>query len=402
MTHWLTILGIGEDGIEGLTPAARTLLANATFVIGGARHLALAESLIHGDHAIWPSPIENAIPDVIARSGTPVVVLASGDPTCFGIATTLARHIPFAETLILPQPSAFSLACARLGWAQQNIATISFCGRPLAAIIPLLQPGRHILALSADATTPVDLAALLAERGFGPSRLHLLEALGGPQERIRTTTGANGLPADIHPLNLIAIEVKAEPNARIIPLASGLPDNFFEHDGQITKQEIRAVTLAALSPRAGETLWDVGCGSGSIAIEWLLRHTANRAIAIDRHPERLARAARNTLSLGVPQLRFVQGSAPAALADLPQPDAVFIGGGATAPEIIPTIWSRLRPGGRLVANAVTIETESVLLRARESLGGTLTRISIERLDSIGRMHGFRPAMPVTQWTVTKP
>jgi precorrin-6Y C5,15-methyltransferase (decarboxylating) len=310
--------------------------------------------------------------------------------------------VPVAETFCLPAPSAFSLACARLGWALQDAATISFCGRPLEPLAPLLQPGARILALSADAATPAALASFLRYRGFGPSVLYLLEALGGGNERQRSATADAFNFNDVQALNLVAIEVVAGPDARVIPLAAGLADEAFEHDGQITKREIRAVTLSSLAPRCGELLWDVGCGSGSIAVEWMLRHPANRAIAIDGKSDRAARAARNAAALGVPSLQVVTGTAPAVLAGLPAPDAVFIGGGAHDVSVVDATWQALRPGGRLVANGLTVETEAVLIEARARLGGTLTRLSVERLDRIGRLHGYRPAMTVTQWTVVKP
>jgi len=400
--RWLTILGIGEDGVEGLGPAARLLLGEAALVVGGARHLALAESLTRGERMIWPSPIAGAIAPILARRRQPVVVLASGDPFCDGVGTMLANAIPIEEMSCLPAPSAFCLARARLGWAMRQTATISFCGRPLAPLAPLLQPGRKILALSADAGTPASLARYLAERGFGPSLLHVMEALGGPHERIRVVTAEHFDLADCHKLNLVGIEVVAGADARVIPLTTGLPDAMFEHDGQITKREIRAVTLSALAPRAGECLWDIGCGSGSVAIEWMLRHPDNTAYGIESDPARAARIARNALQFGVPGLNIVQGCAPEALNGLPAPDAVFLGGGAHRPEVIETAWAALRPGGRIVANAVVIETEAALFAAREKFGGTLTRLSVERLDMIGGLHGFRPAMTVTQWSADKP
>ena len=397
---WLAILGVNEDG--ALSPAASALLGDAALVVGGARHLALADALIYGERMAWSNPLTASLDAIMACCPRPVVVLASGDPFCYGIGSTLAALVPAAERRCIPAPSSLALACARLGWAVQDCATISFCGRPLAPLAPLLQPGARILALSADAGTPGLVATLLQARGFGPSVLHVLEALSGPQERIRSTTAAWFRLADIHPLNLVAIEVAAAPNAQTIPLTSGLPDSLFDHDGQITKQEIRAITLAALAPRRGERLWDIGAGSGAIGIEWLLRHPANQAIAIERHPERAARAARNAVSLGVPHLHVAGAPAPGALLGLPPPDAVFIGGGAHEPGVIDTAWAALQSDGRLVANAVTVESEAALLAARTRLGGTLSRLSVERLDRIGGMHGYRPAITVTQWTATKP
>jgi precorrin-6Y C5,15-methyltransferase (decarboxylating) len=399
--RWLAILGIGEDGVEGLSAPARARLEAAEVVYGGARHLALAAPLIRGEARPWPHPIADAFPMLLALRPRPVAVLASGDPYCYGIGATLARWVPAEEMLCLPAPSAFSLACARLGWSLPEVTTHSLCGRPLATLIPLLQPGARLLVLSADAATPAGVASLLRARGFGGSRLHVLEALGGPRERVRSLRAADRLPDEIDPLNLLALELEAGPEAAVLPLVPGLPDDAFAHDGQLTKQEVRAVTLAALAPRQGELLWDVGCGSGSIGIEWLLRHPANQAVAIEQSAERAARAARNAEALGVPRLRVVEGAAPSALAGLPPPDAVFIGGGAQRPGVIETAWEALRPGGRLVVNAVAVETEAVLFGACRRLGGTLRRIAVERLDALGTLHAFRPAMTVTQWVARK-
>jgi precorrin-6Y C5,15-methyltransferase (decarboxylating) len=401
--RWLTILGIGEDGVEGLSPAARHLLQAADLVVGGKRHLALAAPLIAGRQMPWPSPMEGGIEAILARRPSPTLVLASGDPFCDGVGAMLAARVPADEFLSLPAPSSFSLALSRLGWKMRQTATISFCGRPLARLAPLLQPGRRVLALSADGTTPSAIAEYLCARGFGRSTLHVMEALGGPRERIRIVAAQDfHTLGECGALNLVAMELVADAGARIIPLATGLPDEFFEHDGQITKREIRAVTLAALAPGAGEILWDVGCGSGSVAIEWMLRHPENIAYGIERDAARAARIARNAAELGVPGLQVVEGRAPDALAGLPAPDAVFLGGGAHLPGMIDSAWHALRPGGRLVANAVVIETEASLFAARERFGGTLTRLSVERLDAIGSLHGFRPALTVTQWAATKP
>ncbi len=401
-SRWLAILGIGEEGVEGLAPAARALIGNAELVVGAARHLALASPLTRGKVLTWPSPLADALPAILARRGRPVAVLASGDPFWFGVGSLLARDVPAEERLCLPAPSAFSLACARLGWALQEVATISFCGRPLAALAPLLQPGARILALSADAGTPAATAALLRDRGFGPTALHVLEALGGPRERIRSTTAQDFAANEIAALNLIALEVAAGPGARVIPLAPGLPDDAFEHDGQITKREIRALTLSVLAPRRGEMLWDVGCGAGSVAIEWLLRDPANRAIGIEARADRADRAARNAIVLGVPHLDVRTGCAPGALDGLRRPNAIFLGGGAHLPGMIDRAWAQLPPGGRLVGNAVTIETVEALIAAQGRYGGTLTRLAVERLEAIGGLRAFRPAITVTQFAAVKP
>ena len=399
---WLGILGIGEDGVEGLSALARARLAAARVVFGGARHLALAASLITGEAIAWPARLKTAIPAILARRGVPVVVLVSGDPSWFSLGSLLAEHVPMAEMAILPAPSAFSLASARLGWPLQHVTTLSLCGRPLAALIPHMQPHRRVLALSADGTTPGAVAALLRARGFGPSRIHVLEALGGPGERRRDTLAADFALDDIGPLNLVALELVATPGAAVIPRAAGLADDFFAHDGQISKREARALALSALAPRQGELLWDIGAGAGSVAIEWLLADPANRAIAIEADPTRAARIRLNAENLGVPRLEVVAASAPAALAGLSRPDAVFIGGGARAEGVIEAVWAALAPGGRLVAHAVAIETEMALIAARAAFGGRMTRIGIERLEALGTLHGFRPAMTVTQWAVEKP
>jgi precorrin-6Y C5,15-methyltransferase (decarboxylating) len=399
---WLSILGIGEDGVDGLTAPARALLSEARFVIGGARHLRLAAPLITGEHAFWPQPFSGGMAMIAAHRPGPMVVLASGDPFCYGVGTSIAKHFAAEDWRCLPAPSCLSLACAALGWPLQKVETISFCGRPIEPLTAMLRPGRQILALSEDATTPGKVATFLCAHGFGASEIVLLEALGGPEQRIRRSTAATFAITDAHALNLLAITLAADANIAELPIASGLPDNAFAHDGQLTKREIRAVTLSALAPRAGELLWDIGTGSGSIAIEWLRLHPSLRAIAIERRTDRLARAIENAQRLGVPRLQTIEGAAPAALEGLPAPDAIFIGGGAQAPGMIDAAWSALRPGGRMVINSVTIETDIALFAANRRLGGTLSRIGVERLTDIGGMHGFRPAMTITQWTATKP
>ncbi len=395
---WLTLIGLNEDG--ALPQGADPLLRAATLVMGGHRHLALAAAHVQGRAAPWPNPIEAAIPTLLAHRPGPAAVLASGDPMWFGIGSMLLRHLPLAELRILPAPSSFQLAAARLGWALQDVACLSCCGRPIEALIPHLQPGARLMVLSATADTPQAVATLLAARGLGASTLHLLEALGGPAERITAHRSDAPLP-QAHPLNLVAIEV-AGPSAATLPLTPGLPDTWFEHDGQITKAEIRALTLAALAPRRGEHLWDIGLGAGSISIEWMLRHPDNRATGLERDPARAARARRNALALGTPGLAIVAGEAPHALAGLHPPDAVFLGAAAHTPGTIGAAWSALRPGGRLVANAIALPTERALLEAQSRLGGSLTRIAIERLDAVGTLPAYRPAMTVTQWRVEKP
>jgi precorrin-6B C5,15-methyltransferase / cobalt-precorrin-6B C5,C15-methyltransferase len=398
--RWLSIVGIGEDGLDGLSLVARALIQRASLVVGGQRHLALVASAVTGDTLTWPSPPAAAFPSIKARRGTPVCVVASGDPFFYGIGSLLAREVPPEETISLPAASSFSLAAARLGWALQDCTLITVHGRALERIVPHLQPHRRILALSWDETTPSRLAQLLIQLGFGEASMTVCEAMGGPRERLRRATAREFALTDVDPLNLIALDI-ADARGRAIPLTQGLPDAWFEHDGQLTRQDVRAVTLAALAPHPGELLWDVGAGSGSVGIEWSLGHPSNRAIAIERDAVRAGRIARNAASLGVPDLAIVTGPAPQALADLPRPDAVFIGGGAAAPGVIDIAWAALPNGGRLVANGVTLETHAELIQRFRTLGGSLKTIQIAHADTLGGFHGMRPAMPVTQWAVTK-
>ena len=398
---WLAILGLGEDGLDGLTPAARRLLDQAELVVGGKRHLALVGD-VAAEKLAWPSPLTDAFPDILARRGRPVVVLASGDPFSYGVGSLLARHVPPNEYVTLPAPSAFSMAAARVGWAVQDCALVTLHGRAFEKIVPHLQPGRRILVLSWDGTTPVRLAEHLVKNGMGRSKLIVLEAMGGERERVVASTAADFARADLDPLNTVAIEVVADAGARVLPLASGIPDAWFENDGQITKQEIRAVTLAKLAPRHGELLWDVGAGTGSISIEWMLADPANRAIAIEPRGDRLSRIARNAAAFGVPDLVSVEGFAPAALEGLATPNAVFLGGGGSDEALVRLCMERLAPGGRLVINAVTIETQAEVIGHFNAHGGELVQLSVARAVPLGRFHGFRPAMPIVQWAWEKP
>lgn len=400
--HWLSIIGIGEDGIDGLSAEARRLVVTAELVVGGARHLALAGPLIRGDRLAWPSPITEAFPVLLARRGRPVAVLASGDPFHYGIGGQLARLVAAGEWRCLPHPGAFALAAARLGWLLQDVSLVSLHGRALDGIVRHLQPGARILALSWDARTPSALAALLAERGMGASRMTVLEALGGPREKITQDVAATFVRTEIDPLNTVAIEVVAGRDATVVPLTPGRDDALFDHDGQITKRAIRAVVLSSLEPRRGDLLWDVGLGSGAVAIEWLLADPSLRAIGVEARPDRAARAARNAARLGATGLQIVEGQAPEALTGLPTPDAIFVGGGLAGPGVLAALWSALRPGGRLVANAVTLETEAVLLDAYARLGGELMRLETARAEAVGPRTGWRPAMPILHWRVVKP
>ena len=382
--RWLAIVGIGEDGIDGLNPVARGLVSGAEIVFGGKRHLALAAPLIRGASRPWPSPFERGVEEVVALRGRTICVLASGDPYVHGVGSVLARHIAADETVVVPAPSSFSLAAARLSWALPDTTLVSLHGREVDRIRPHLQPGARVLILTSDAEGPASLARLITETGFGASRLTVLEALGGPRERIRMTTAAEFNLSMVDALNTVAVEVEAAPGARIIAKAAGLPDHLFEHDGQITKREIRAVTLSSLAPRRGELLWDIGAGAGSVSIEWLLADPSLRAIAIEARPERAARIRCNAAALGVPGLQIViAGAAGDVIAGLETPDAIFIGGGASGFGLLDHAIKALRPGGRLVVNAVTLETEALLMARHSSLGGELIRIAVSRASPVG-------------------
>jgi precorrin-6Y C5,15-methyltransferase (decarboxylating) len=406
LQRWLSIVGIGEDGIDGLSSAARELVRSAAVVFGGTRHLALAASLIRGVGRPWGLVFDPSAAEVRALRGRPVCVLASGDPFFHGVGSVLSRQVPADEMVSVPVPSAFSLAASRLLWSIPQTVLLSVCGRPLDLVRPHLHPGARILVLSSDQRTPQELARLLTDSGFGPSQVTVLESLAGPRERIRSTRADRFDSTDIDALNTVAIEVAAQPGARILPWAAGLADDLFEHDGQITKREVRALTLSALAPRRGELLWDVGAGAGSVAIEWMLADASLNAIAIEQRSDRAARLMRNAAAFGVPHLQLVEAAAPAALQGLAPPDAVFVGGGATVPGVIESVRSALRPGGRLVVNAVTLESESLLLKCKDSWGGTLTHIAISRAGPLGgdtaRLSGWRPSMPVIQWIWVRP
>ncbi|MDP3321616.1 MAG: precorrin-6y C5,15-methyltransferase (decarboxylating) subunit CbiE, partial [Bosea sp. (in: a-proteobacteria)] len=340
---WLSLIGLGEDGPAGLCAQAKAALAEAEIVFGGERHIALVGS-VPGELRPWPQPFRNALPQILAERGRRVCVLATSDPFHYGIGNSLSRAIPAQEMRIIPQSSSFSMACTRLRWPQEECALVSLHGRTLFRIVPHLQPQARILALSWDETTPRAVAELLTARGMGASRVTVLESLGGPQERIRETRADAFAFDDIVPLNMIAVAVDAGRDARVLPLAPGLDEEWFAHDGQITKSEVRAITISALAPRAGELLWDVGAGSGSVGIEWCQRHPRNAAIAFESKTERVERITRNSLELGGLSVK-VTGEAPAGFAGQPAPDAVFIGGGLTVEGLFEGAWAALKPGG---------------------------------------------------------
>lgn len=400
MTPWLTIVGIGEDGFKGLGRAARHALLQASRIVGSARQLALLPACIRGEREPWPSPF--SLETLLTRRGEPVCVLASGDPMFYGVGASLARQLPTDQMQVIPAPSSCSLAAARMGWPLQDVVTLSLVARPLAVLNAHLSTGVRLVILSNDRHSPAAVAALLRERGFGPSSMTVLEHLGGPAERRIENRAAQWSDPAIADLNLIAVECRAELHTSRLSRLAGLPDSAFEHDGQLTKRDVRAITLARLAPLPGELLWDVGAGSGSIGIEWMRTHPSCRALAIEADEGRQGLIERNRDTLGVPGLQLIRGRAPQALEGLEPPDAIFIGGGVTREGVLDACWERLKPGGRLVANAVTLQSEVTLMDWRERHGGELTRIHVAQAQPLGEFDTWRQALPITLLELVKP
>ncbi|MFE7333360.1 precorrin-6y C5,15-methyltransferase (decarboxylating) subunit CbiE [Streptomyces griseus] len=398
----VSVVGIGADGWPGLSGTAREALREAEVLIGGARQLDLLPPECAGVRVGWPSPLRLAVPRLLAEHRERrIAVLASGDPMFYGIGRALAEELGPEGLRVLPHPSSVSYACARLGWPLEDTEVVTLVGRPAARLAASLYEGRRLLVLSADASTPATVAALLTAHGFGPSRLRVLEQLGGEAEAYVDGVAETWAHVPGDRLNVIAVECRASADALRLGTVPGLPDEAYEHDGQLTKRHIRAATLGALAPAPGELLWDVGGGSGSIAIEWLRAHPSCRAVSVERDPVRAERITRNADRLGVPGLRVVTGPAPSALTELEAPDAVFIGGGLTAPGLLDACWAALRPGGRLVANTVTLESEALLAARHKEFGGELVRLAVAHAVPVGGFTGWRQAMPVTQWSVSK-
>ena len=400
MSKWLTIVGIGEDGIGGLSAAASAAIASAQILVGGKRHLDLVGAP-QAERLAWSSPLDATFDLIAVRRGMRVVVLASGDPMWFGVGATLLKRFPIDEMAVLPHVSAFALAAAEMGWPLDMVEKLSLHGRPLEALALHLTPGAKLLALTSDGAAPAAIASFLAARGFGGSAVTVLEHLGGSKMRRIAGTATSLPPGPYADLNVTAIECAADAGTFALSRVPGLPDAAFEHDGQLTKRAVRAATLAALAPLPGQLLWDVGAGNGSVAVEWLRAVPHTQAIAIERDAARLARLVHNAKTLGVPQLRAVAGAAPAALVGLPAPDAVFVGGGLSAPGLVDAAWAALKRGGLFVANAVTLEGESVLAELHRSKGGEMRRLAVAHAEPVGPHRGWRAAMPVTQWVGRK-
>ncbi len=400
-TGRVVVVGIGADGWAGLSERARIAIMGADEVVGSRRQLDLLPREAPPARP-WPSPIDSLLDDLVSRADGTVCVLASGDPMLHGIGATLARRIHNGRLTVISHASAFSLACARMGWAAAEVELVSAVARPVDVVARWLQPGRRVIVYATGAGGATAVAGLLCDRGYGASALVVLEQLGGEAERITASTASTWGEKPVDPLHAIAIECARDPQTPLMALTPGLADSAFESDGALTKRHVRAATLAALGPAPGALLWDVGAGSGSIAIEWLRAEPTARAIAIEPRADRAQRIARNAARLGVPALRITVGAAPAALAGLDRPDAVFIGGGLTTPGVLQAAWEALAPRGRLAANAVTLEGERLLIDARAKHGGELVRIDVSHAEPLGSFTAWRPALGVVQWSVEKP
>ncbi|MGR3484856.1 MAG: precorrin-6y C5,15-methyltransferase (decarboxylating) subunit CbiE [Paracoccaceae bacterium] len=398
MTPWLHVVGIGEDGLPGLTPAARAVVEAAEVIVGGERHHDLSDA-VTAERIAWPSPFDAMIDRLRGLSGRRVAVLVTGDPLWFSAGARIGRAFPADQIAFHPQVSAFQLAAARMGWAMAEVETLTVHGRPAAQMIAFIQPAARLLILTTGARTPAEIARFLAQRGFGASRLTVLAAMGGAAEA-RFEGTAEGWSHEVPEFNTLAVECVADAGAALQPRVPGLPDDLFQSDGTMTKREVRAATLAKLMPMRGAHLWDVGAGSGSVGIEWMRAARYASAVGIEPRADRRAMAAANALALGTPQLRIVEGEAPAALEGLRPPDAIFVGGGLSD-GVFDACWAALKPLGRLVANAVTLESEVVLAALHARHGGDLVRIGVQRAEPVGPFRGWRAAMPVTQWSLVK-
>lgn len=390
----MTLIGLGEDGLGGLTDASRKALAEAEVIFGGPRHLALCDAGARGRE--WPLPF--SVEPVLEHRGRAVVVLASGDPFWHGVGGTLAQVLDPSEWRGFPAPSCMTLAAARLGWRLEEVTTMGLHAAPFEVLLPHLAEGARLICTLRDGAAPAALADYLTAQGFGTSRLTVMEALGGPREISREADAATFDLDDIAAPVVVAIAVSGGAG---ISHAPGRDAALFAHDSQITKSPMRALTLAALAPRARELLWDVGAGSGSVSVEWCLAAPEARSIAIEPRESRCENIIENARRFGLAgRMRCVHGTAPDALADLPLPAAVFLGGGASE-DVLQAIWHRITPGTRLVANAVALETQALLIRWHGMHGGQLLRIDLAQAAPLGTMQGWQPSRPQLQWSVTR-
>ncbi|MEO5804979.1 precorrin-6y C5,15-methyltransferase (decarboxylating) subunit CbiE [Devosia sp.] len=406
MSKWLDIIGLGEGGLEAIAPATLALLADAKTVVGAERLLALLTSTeapgTSANLTPWQSPLDAMLAQIDALRGTSTVILATGDPLWFGIGATLAKRYASDEIAVHPYPSAFQLAAARMRWPLQHVSTVSLHGRAVENLHPYILPGNRILALTSDKSTAVAAADILVDRGYGQSLMTALGNLGAPNEHIVSSEAENFDTQFIGDFYVLAIDCVAVESAPLLPPLAGLPDDAFVSDGQLTKRDVRAATIAKLAPYPGALLWDVGAGCGSVAIEWVRAARDAKAIAFERDADRLRMIALNAAALGAPTLRIESGEALTSIAAKPTPDAIFMGGDVSNEELFDACWIALRPGGRLVANAVTLDGEQAIYLRHERLGGEIVRIEISVLDKVGDHRVLRPRMAVTQWLVIKP
>ena len=398
MSAWLHIVGIGEDGLDGLVPAARAVVQSAEVIIGGDRHHQLA-GFVSAKRLKWPSPFDALIAQLQALRGKRVVVLATGDPLWFSVGARIGRSIDPSEITYYPQISAFQLASARMGWSMADVETLTVHGRPVEQMIAFIQPDQRLLILTTGDQTPEQIAKFLADRGFGASKMTVLAAMGGENE-LRFDGIAATWDHVVPAFNTLAVDCIAAPDAALSPRVPGLPDELFEHDGTMTKRETRAVTIAKLMPMRGALLWDIGTGCGSVAVEWMRAARYAQAIGIEPRADRRAMAAQNALALGTPKLELLAGTAPEVLEGLASPDAIFVGGGLTD-GVFDGAWGALKPLGRFVSNAVTLESEAILMELHKKYGGELVRLAVTRAEPVGPYRGWRPFMPVTQWSLIK-
>ena len=399
MSIWLDIIGIGEDGVDGLSPVALEKLSDAEIIIGGDRHHTLAPNPT-AKRIAWPSPFDVMVDEIKSHMGHKIVVLVTGDPLWYSVGARILKAIPREEVRFHPQLSAFQWASSRMGWSLADLETLTIHGRAASQIIPHLAPNIRLLVLTKDKTSPEIVANLLKDRGFGKSQMTVLAAMGGSREE-RFDGIAESWSHEVPDFHTLAIECIADENANWYSRAGGLPDDAFVHDGQMTKRIVRSTTLSALTPYPDALLWDVGAGCGSIAIEWMRASRGARAIAIEPNYKRIAMIRENAVLLGAEKIQIVEGKAPSALDGLERPDAIFIGGGLTSTETFERCWNALRNGGRLVANAVTVESEARLFELYEKHGGELSRITVQQAEPVGRFKGWKPFMSVTQWMVMK-
>lgn len=401
MSKWLTIIGMGEDGYEGLSATAKLVLQNTDVIVGSERLFSFLPTL-KAERLEWPQPFSAVVDQMKPLRGRNTVILATGDPMNYGVARKLLEFIPFAEMTVIPHLSAFSHVASRMGWSLPDCDTLTLHGRDAANIEVFIQPRAKLIVLTEDAGTIPEVARRLVVRGFEKSNITVLENMGGVREA-KSSFVADTLPAKtFSDLNTLAIECVAGAKPFIRSRLAGLPDDDFIHDGQLTKREVRAATLAALSPAPDHLLWDIGAGCGSVAIEWMRSTRGCEAVAFESNTERLKMIAQNADRLGTSRVKIVAGDVPSTLTGQRAPDAVFIGGGIGIPGVFETAWDKLKSGGRMVANVVTIEGEMHLYDLQEKHGGDLVRLEISNLTPIGPYRALKPRMAVTQWRGQKP